>query len=148
MGCASIQSDKRAGSPPLVELSDIHGFWGGDELTIHQDGNVHLKRVTIGALGGKIEKHYRRRLTADEILEWKSFIKSSGYFEYRQARRMGVPDEAHPEIAVNFDGLAHKSAKWAGDDNRKFDLLYKRLMALADQAAKSRPVKVRYGLTF
>lgn len=144
MGCDSVQSDKEAGSLPIVELSDIHGFWGGDELSIHQNGKVHLKRITIGTRGGKIERHYQQQLTADDVLEWKSFIKSSGYFEYREARRMAVPDEAHPEIAVKFDGLAHKSAKWAGDDNRKFDLLYNRLTALADRAAKSRPVKVRY----
>lgn len=145
MGCVSVQSDRSAVEDLIViELSDIHGLWGGSDLTVRRDGSVFLKRISIGKRGGKIEHHYRYQLTGAQMLELKHFIKSSGYFKYRETRRPGIPDEAHPEITVQFDGASNSAAKWANDRNSKFDLVYERLHELAELAAKSRPLKVRY----
>lgn len=61
---------------------------------------------------------------------------------YREGKRPGVPDEAHPRITLTLPNEEHLEAeKWANVKDRNFDQLYERLLKLVEQAAKTRPYK-------
>ena len=48
--------------------------------------------------------------------------------------RNGLPDEAHPEIAlVNASGNRRAVWKWAGQKHERFDRLYAALLQLEEQ---------------
>ncbi len=120
-----------------IRLADIHGLWGGYDVTIQHDGTTYVREVKVER--GHREKRFKTKLSVLELGEVKSFIIDAGYFAFRENVRSGVPDEARPHIWASFDGYSLHSAKWANDNDKRFDLVYHRLLNLAVKIAKQRP---------
>lgn len=121
-----------------IRLDDIHGLWGGYAIAIQDDGTTYVREVKVEH--GRKERRFRTKLSVTEAADLKQFIVDAGYFGFREKSRFGVPDEARPHIWACFDGQCLHSAKWAEDKNKRFDLVYDRLLDLAIEIAKQRPI--------
>jgi hypothetical protein len=120
-----------------IRLADIHGLWGGYDLTIQNDGTTYVREVKVER--GRREKRFKTKLSVVELAKVKSFIIDVDYFAFREIGRSGLPDEARPHIWASFDGRSLHAAKWANDNDKRFDLVYDHLLNLAVKIAKQRP---------
>jgi hypothetical protein len=129
------------GQTSIISLSDIHGLWGGYALTIYDAGTVYVRHVDRDR-SPHLDRRYKSRLKPQELEQLKTLIADSGYFEFREKHRSGIPDEARPHIAVSFGGRELETAKWANDKDARFDRVYDLLMALAKKVTKTRPIAI------
>lgn len=125
---------------PCIRLADIHGLWGGIDIAILADGTAYLREVKVRQ--ERKERRFKKTLPPSDLAGMKQFIANAGYFSFREKTRAGVPDEARPRITACFDGRCLSSAKWASDKDSRFDLVYQRLLELAEGIAKERPIWV------
>lgn len=118
----------------IVRLDDIQGLSGGQTLVIDADGNLFARKVDRE----RKEQRHHIKLSPEDLTALLAFIGKSGIEEYRQSKRPGRPDEAHPEITLSLPNQQKITAlKWLYEKDPKFDKLYEKLLQLVEQAAKS-----------
>ena len=123
----------------LIRLDDVQRLSGGQTLVLDSDRNLFVRTVRAGK-----EHCYHMKLPAGELTIILAFIPTSGIAQYREHKRYGVPDEAHPAITLTLPTQTKLHAeKWANDQDPHFDKLYQRLLQLVERAAKTRAYRVR-----
>lgn len=116
-----------------IQLRDIHGLWGGHEITVMGAGTCSVR-----------SKQGREDLTRELVLpsaECSALLRLSVKHDLASLKipeRSGVPDETRPTIVLkNADGKEFKIAKWGGDKEPRFDAVYEALLALADRKSQA-----------
>ena len=135
-----VETYPLAGSRCIAHLSDIHGQMGGFDLQIFDDGSAWLREVRSNKTG--IERRYRATLHKHQIERLKEVIVGSGFLEFRERQRYGIPDEARPRIQTVIDGKEFSCAKWDGDEDARFSQVYEHLLQLAARISNNKPVWV------
>jgi len=122
MGC------NREPGPPVplrsVVLHDVQGLWGGHALWAREDGAAVIQVVGPPPPGqsGLWEKRYNVKLTAAQWAEAERLVGAHHFLTLKTKERPGVPDEAHPTIAVvTKSGTPAKATKLANDKHSDFD---------------------------
>lgn len=130
----SKAEDLRLGEASLL---DVQGLWGGQNVFLQADGSAVVQIVSQGMR----EKRYELKLDAAKVAEFEKLLARHDFFIIKIKERPGIPDEAHPEIAVRLaSGQERKVMKWAGDKHPDFDPLYAWLLAVAESAKAGKPV--------
>lgn len=116
-------------------LRDVQGLFGGEDIDIRGSGECTIRVVAAGK-----EKRFRLKLTAEETLALRRACIESDLVDLKIKDRPGVPDEAHPELALsNAAGETRKVAKWANDKVPAFDKVYQALRALKEKTKDLKP---------
>jgi hypothetical protein len=109
-----------------VELRDVQGLHGGRDIDVEADGVWALRVVTPG--GRTTNKPGR---LAGGMATLEKLIQQHDFFGLTIPHRLGIPDEAHPEISVILkNGSRRTVGKWAGDSHAGFDAIYRWLLRL------------------
>ena len=115
-----------------IALNDIQGLWGGRAVTATGAGGVVVEQrgpvLRSGYFTAQLSESETRAL-------FRRFIEQD-FLTIAISPRPGIPDEAHPQIALtNASGAAHTVGKWARQSEARFDALYAALNALARRLA-------------
>ncbi len=134
---SSVLGCNREPGPPVplrsFVLHDVQGLWGGHALWVSEDGTAVVQVVGKAPPGqsGLWEKRYNIKLTGDQRAEVERLAGVHHFLVLKVKERPGVPDEAHPIIAITTkDGVTAKASKWAGDKSPDFDPLYDYLVGI------------------
>lgn len=123
-------------TPHRVALFDVQGLFGGRNLFIDEHG----KATAVIVAPGMTEARHAIQLEKSELAELRALLRRHGFFAIGIKKRPGVPDEAHPTIAVALPGGPTRSVgKWANDTHPDFDPIYGWLMALQKRVQKVPP---------
>lgn len=129
--------DETTWSAVHIELSDVQGLWGGRSIFVSGTGRVVVQVVTEGMY----ERRYEFALTEAEVRRLLQVCIANDLLTIRIAERMGIPDEARPEIAlVNAAGERWTLAKWQGVRNARFDAIYAGLLGIETLTRSLEPV--------
>ncbi len=110
-----------------IELRDIQGMFGGQELTLRENGEV-ITSIVKPFKNRLYEKRYSGRLNFPETV---SALDLPQLERYKETLREGMPDESRPTICVVMKtGNVLNYAKWAEESDEYFDRVYKRLLKL------------------
>lgn len=113
-----------------IILKDVHGLWGGRNVWIHSNGQCIAQEVKPGS-GQLQENRCETRLTEYGLKLVISQLESHHFETIQTKDRVGVPDEARPEIIVRLDnGKLISHSKWANDKHADFDAIYDLLLTL------------------
>ena len=125
-------------------LHDVQGLSGGHALWARADGTAVVQVVTPAPPGqsGLWEKRYNATLTPDQRAEVERLVGAHHFLTLAMKDRPGVPDEAHPIIAVvTKGGETAKKRKWANDKHPDFDRLYDYLLGLCQRVVDGQMVR-------
>jgi hypothetical protein len=115
-----------------IALNDIQGLWGGRAVTVTGTGGVSVEQRGPVLRSG----HFTARLSESETRALLQLFVEQDFLTIAIPPRPGLPDEAHPQIALtNARGAAHAVGKWARQAEARFDALYVALNALARRLA-------------
>ncbi len=135
-----------------IELLDVQGLFGGRNVLVSTDGVAWVQ--TVGPRAGKgrlVEKQYVLTLSGEELERIRHALVESDFFSLQSEERLGVPDEARPEIVLSKSNgaLLHSVAVWEtctlppdayqNSDRHKFDTVYTELRRLEVVAAERTP---------
>lgn len=110
-----------------IELRDIQGMFGGQELTFKSNGEI-LTRIVKPFKNRLYEKRYSGRLNFPETV---ADLDLPQLEHYQETVREGMPDESRPTIRVAMkNGDERVYSKWAEESEEHFDRVYKRLLKL------------------
>jgi hypothetical protein len=125
----------------VVGLYDVQGLWGGNNVEVFSNDKCIVSRYTRPKGSGVFHiLKFEAQLPAGESQKLLRLADSTKFLEYREERKAGVPDEAHPRIKIPVENASpFEVSKWAGEKSAKFDPLYKALLEIAQ---KTRPGKV------
>jgi hypothetical protein len=124
-------ADGRAPPAPLVvSYSDLHGLWGGLELTVHGDGKVEQRavRVPVGE---------PRTVSPDELRQLARLLVAEKVWEQRVPERAPVPDESRAYLAVRYGARQVAIWEWYNDlvKNQRIAVIVERMKQIAWKAA-------------
>jgi hypothetical protein len=133
---AGCEGDRQPGPPVSLKsivLHDVQGLFGGHALWATNDRTA-IVQVVGHPLAGQSdlwEKRYKARLTAEQWTEVERLVGAHHFLTIKLPDRQGIPDEAHPIIAVvPKSGTTAKTRKWANDKHADFDAVYSYLLVL------------------
>ena len=125
-------------APARVALYDVQGLHGGRNVFIEPTGRA----VVVTVAPGMREARHELNLSSKELSELHVLLKKHHFFGIEIPKRLGVPDEAHPQIEVGLpDGQLRSVMKWANDQHADFDAIYGWLLALEKRAQSTRAIK-------
>ncbi len=126
-----------------IELKDVQGLWGGRNIFISGSGRAIVQVVNPEPEKGLglFEKRYALSLNDSEVKKLINAFVENDFVTIDIKDRPGVPDEARPEIIlVNPKGEYCKIAKWANDQNERFDQIYQQILLIQNQTEDLSPV--------
>ncbi|MCK6472366.1 MAG: hypothetical protein L6R28_11530 [Planctomycetes bacterium] len=116
-----------------IQLQDIHGLWGGHEITVSGTG-----ACSVRTRKGRDELTRDIALPVTECADLLRMAIKHDLVSLKIRERPGVPDETRPSIVLkNSEGKEFKIAKWGGDKEPRFDAVYQTLFALADRKSQA-----------
>lgn len=116
-----------------VGLADLHGLWGGRNLTLEGDGRVTAE---LKHQPSQPDGQYHFRITPAEVQQLLTLFVDQDFLSITPAPlRMVVPDETCTAITLtNGHGENHSATHWANDDSDPhFDRIYQALLRLAQR---------------
>ncbi len=116
-----------------VGLADLHGLWGGRNLTLEGDGRV---TVELKHQPSRPDGHYHFRVTPAEVRLLLALFVDQDFLAIAPAPlRMIVPDETCSSITLtNARGQSHSISHWANDDSDpRFEAVYQALLRLVER---------------
>lgn len=131
--------DAQPGPAPLdqVVLLDVQGWQGGRDLWISADGKAVCRVVNVAANAnepGLQETRYSFTLFREQQASLADLAQKQEFFAIKTKQRPGIPDEARPIIMIKSGSQTHAVGKWDGDEDRRFDPLYKFLLEMTEPA--------------
>lgn len=125
-----------------IDLHDIHGLWGGIDVSISDNGQVYLQHVKLNNKEGKhYIKTYKFTLTESELKSIiVEFIKND-FLNIKTKDRFGVPDEAQPNIRVKQGDKVVNIKKWQNDENEEFTNIYQEFYSLFERTKDMKPIE-------
>lgn len=137
-GEAKALRDGHAAVSQIV-LLDVQALFGGQNVFIAGDGTVTL--VTVRKPTGDRQTRYVLHLTTAKFKTIQDVIANHDFFAIEIRERPASADEARPSLRVRLSSGADRTVqKWANDKHGDFDALYNRLLALVEQAERTKPV--------
>lgn len=116
-------SNNEAAEITRIEMLDVQGLFGGNDLVLKNDDKIIVATVKGG-----------NAVVIKTAIKFKEVIRqlpTESLLNYVEKKRLGVPDESHPKIILYFgDGSKREFFKWANDEDQNFDQFYKKLLAL------------------
>ena len=99
-----------------IELRDIQGLFGGESVLLEGSGEAHavyVRKPTPGDPGFRV-KRQGGKVEGDRCLSTLRLAIDQGVFEIKKKQRVGVPDEATPEIELKarVDGVVYSRSVW------------------------------------
>lgn len=123
-----------------IQLRDVQGLYGGQNVTVLGDRNVVVQHVTPVETGLH-ERRFEFVLSEEQWQELQQLIARHPPGKICIPARPGIPDQARPEISlIAHDGSVTTVAKWDDDRQADFDALYNMFLRLAQQTQKLKPV--------
>jgi hypothetical protein len=130
-------SEERQPGPPIplksFILHDVQGYHGGNALWAAEDRTAFVQVVEPPLAGqtGLWEKRYKTKLTQEHWAEVEKLIGAHHFLTLKIPERPGIPDEAHPIIAlITKGGDTVKVRKLANDKHAEFDSVYDYLLGI------------------
>ena len=123
-----------------IVLLDVQGLWGGRHLWISLDSNAVCRFVGPPKEGesGLQETRYEFAVPEEQLSSLFELITKHSFFLIRTKDRYGVPDEARPAIFVKSEAKFNAVGKWANDEHKDFDPIYKFLLKIAESGKKGK----------
>jgi hypothetical protein len=110
-----------------VELRDIQGMFGGQDLTLNSNGEI-VTRIVKPFKKKLYERRYSGKVNFAEIVRDLNLPELE---HYKETVRQGMPDESHPTIRVAMtNGTVRQYAKWAEESDEHFDRVYRKLLKI------------------
>jgi hypothetical protein len=135
-GCA--QSEPEIERLDQVILLDVQGLWGGQDLWISANGKAACRFVapTTETQSGLQETRYSFVLSAQQQADLLELVKKHRFFSIKTKDRHGVPDEARPSIVISSGPNTHAVGKWANDEHKDFDPIYRLLLSIVESGKR------------
>jgi len=136
-GCA--QSEPEIEQLDQVILLDVQGLWGGQDLWVSANGKAVCRFVAppTGNQSGLQETRYSFVLSAQQQVSLLELVKKHNFSSIKTKDRHGVPDEARPSILISSGPGTHAVGKWANDEHKDFDPIYRLLLSIAESGRKA-----------
>jgi hypothetical protein len=110
-----------------VELKDIQGLFGGQELVLKSGGDV-VTRIVKPIKKKLFEKRYSGRVNFADIVRDLDLPQLE---LYKETIRDGMPDESRPTIRVSMtNGSVREYSKWDEESDEHFDRIYRKLLKI------------------
>lgn len=143
LGVALIMSGCTQSEPEIEQLDqvillDVQGLWGGQDLWISADGKAVCRFVTPPAenQSGLQETRHSFVMSTQQRASLLELVKKHSFFTIKTKDRHGVPDEARPSILISSGLCTHAVGKWAGDEHKDFDPIYRLLLSIAESGKR------------
>jgi hypothetical protein len=129
IGLIILMSTAHAADPVKIELRNIHGLYGGQDLVLYRNGEM-ITRIVQPEKDGFIETRYSHKVKFEKIVGDLNLKQLSKYVEKVRA---GIPDEVRPTIIIQLDdGKSLSYSKWEEDQSVFFDPTYRALLDLVN----------------
>jgi hypothetical protein len=111
----------------IVELKDIQGLFGGQDLTLKSTGEI-VTRIVKPVKKKLYERRYSGRVNFAETVRDLDLPQLD---HYKETVRPGMPDESRPTIRVRLTtGVVREYSKWAEESDDHFDKVYRKLLKI------------------
>ncbi len=116
-----------------LDLQDVHGLWGGMNVSLFGDGESWVEQVERGGGSARL---FRRALPDTTMNELGALLHRHDPRGIRIPPRHGVGGEGCPVITIITPGWRFAVSKWANDKHPDFDALMNWIKALGAACAK------------
>lgn len=126
-----------------ITLRDVHPLHGGQIVYLSADGSGYCQLVTHpSGTPSLYEKRYRLAVPADQLAALWRLLSAERLAAIPSSTQPGVPDASKPRISARLaSGQSINVSRWLHDQQADFDLIYKNLLSVAQNAAaKDQPL--------
>lgn len=119
-----------------ITLRDVHPLHGGQIVYLSADGSGYCQLVTHpSGTPGLHEKRYRLAVPAEQLAALWRLLSAERLAAIPSSTQPGVPDASRPRIAARLaSGQSINVSRWLHDQQADFDLIYKSLLSVAQNA--------------
>jgi hypothetical protein len=111
------------------QMDDVHGLYGGYDVTIHGDGDVSI--VKMDPVQGKETKHVQ--VSKEDVEHFRSLFKDNHFLNERDIATKGIPDESVVTITIK-DGFGRKILRVSqsyNEQTKNFTLIHQEFIDFA-----------------
>lgn len=114
-----------------ITYTDLHGLWGGLQITIHGSGKVEQKIV-------RAQAGVPHNLTREEINQLIKLLIELEAWIQRVPERPPVPDESRAYLLIRIGELNSETWEWYNDmkDNNRLILILNKIKELTWKETK------------
>lgn len=126
-----------------ITLRDVHPLHGGQIVYLSADGSGYCQLVTHPSGTPRLyEKRYRLTVPPDQLAVLWRLLSAERLAAIPSSTQPGVPDASRPRISARLaSGQSIVVSRWLREQQADFDLIYKGLLSVSQNAAaNARPL--------